>query len=1117
MPRSRSGRTGAPQQQRRDPRRAALAFATSLAVVGLIGVPATVGDTPHAQAAPGSVYIDEPLQGGSLAGWSVQGSGNYSNSNGSRGSAWVPLQTTVAQNNALFHSSNTNNCMNGTWPVCTATRNTTRDGKWLTLTTDNTNDGAGQAGTVLYGSAFSSDLGVVLEYDQRVYRTNDGRIGGSPANQGGGDGISVYLADANAPDYGDAAVDTTPGEAGGYGAGLGYSSVANTGDAFCPAQQGVAGGYLGLGFDVYGNYQKSEKVNTASISPAADKQWNRNTRPYSVSGGSPDGFVNLSSPVSSARIPQSIGLRGSGIRYGSAPGCTPTTVTGMNAAYGLRDTGTPLVTAPGYRTVFQVKWAASDSPSGYHGEYQPGGVGGWTAVSGQPVPANLLPAGFNDPRGYVMFTVPDSVSTFSFRYTNTNSTSSPTGTFAGIARDVSLGNAPTYTTLNRFIGGYRWLAGTPNLSAYGNPTSTSSIGANDAALRGAVIDNRATDSTQYRRIRLTINPTPDGRRTVTVFWTDKLDVSDDACLDANGAELTGKIADGTSDTCTAAGGTWQHAGAYDFHQQFSYDIASSPYQADFPSQFKLGFAASTGWAVNYHQIRNLRVTSLIDLVVDKTVQATGSSESTDPANWADSASAHGGEHIAYRIEAANDGPSDLDPDFPATLTDGLKAVPFDDPAAVSWTAIAAGGAEICSSWNAASLSCAAWVTTLSGTGALTDAAPLRWHSPSRTEASTASVVVEFHGIANPAAAPGVYPNTATVTTSSNGGPQEDDLTDNSDDAQLTLLPGWSLSKSADPASGSVVQAGQIITYAVTATALSPGAAGDIDGTTVTDDLSDVAVYADYAAGSLLIDGAAPAGVTVTEPTAANGHVLTVAGLDVPGGTTVAITYQVAVKDPSTANASFRNVVLGALPGNPPVQCASDSEPDYLVNCSTEHRTEALIQILKVGETTTGEVVPFDGSEWAIHPDAGGAPGPTPVIEFGPSPKTEAIGQGLFQAPIAPGDYWLIETKALDGFNLLPDPVAFTVSADGSVALADGDSALLTACPSGTAELCSLVPSGNVSVPTIVIKDVPQLDLPDAGGDLDPIIYPIIGVALLVIAGAVAIVILLRRRSPGTGE
>lgn len=1087
-------------------RRSSMAVAAVLAAGAIVGVPAVGGSAPVAHAA-GAVYIDEPLQSGTLDGWSLQGAGNVSNPDGSQGASWLPHLTTVAENNAIAHSFNTNLCGVGTtpdqWPTCTATYDAARDSKWLTLTTDDTNNGGGQAGTALHNTAFDSGLGVVLEYDQRVYRTNNGRSGGTPANQGGGDGIAVYLADAAPPDYGNASVDTTAGEAGGYGAGLGYSAVSNAGDAWCPAQQGVSGGYIGVGFDVYGNYQKAEREQGFG-------QYHRATRPFSVAQGNPDAFTGVDASVKSARIPQSIGLRGSGIRYTTAPGCNAAVDSGMNSAYGLLPTNTPLVTNAGMHTIFQVKWAAGDTAAQYTGEYQPGGAGAWTSVPAQEVPASLLPAGFADARGYVMFTVPDTVASFSFRYTKAGNAT--TGTFPGVTRDVSLGNAPAFTALNRAIGGYRWLAGTKNLSTYANPATTGQVAANDAALRGAVIDNAATDATDYRRIRVTMTPGANGSREVKVFWTDKLDVSGDRCYSTAGTEITGVSTVG-GDGCAAAGGTWRYGQPYVFHEQFSYNLAASPYQADLPARFRLGFSASTGWAVDFHQIRNLRVTSVLDLAVEKKVQSTGTGTTVDQGAWADAATVRGGENVAYRVKAWNNGISDLDPAYPATLTDGLEAVPFADAAGVTWTATASGGAQVCATWNTTTATCTGWVSSLTGTGPITASSPLRWNAAAVTADPDAAVTVVFHGALGATTAPGTYPNTAVIATSSVGGPQDDDLTNNDDTAEIAVLPGWSLAKSASPAAGSMVESGQTIVYTLDATALAAAPAGSIAGTTVKDSLAEVAGYADFDAGSVRIGGVVPAAsVTVTEPTAANGHTLTIAGLDLPGGTTVPITYTVTVKTPVAPNGVFRNYVIGSLPGNPPVQCADENEVDYLVHCSTEHRTPALLQVLKAGENTAGAVVPFDGSEWAVYADDGGAPGATPVAVLAAGQRVDT---GLFQTPLAPGAYWLEETKALAGFSLLPAPVAFTVAADSSVSLAAGDSAVLSACPSTAANaLCDLIPAAHSAVPTIVVLDVPVLDLPDAGGSVPPWVFFLAGALVLVTTSAVAVLLIVRRRRSG---
>jgi len=1060
-----------------------------------------VGAAPQqAQAAGGAVYIDDPLQSGSLSGWTLQGAGNVSNPNGSRGDAWNPKLSTVAANNAMPHSYNTNNCgvdtTSDSWPLCTATFDAARDSSWMTLTSDNTNDGAGQAATALHNTTFSSGLGVVLEYDQRVYRTNDGRTGGFPASQGGGDGIDVYLVDANPDDYGNPAIDTTPGESGGYGAGLGYASVSATGDGWCAAQQGVAGGYIGVGFDVYGNYQKAERSTGFG-------KYHRATRPYTVSLANPDAFDGVDASVQSARIPQSIGLRGAGVRYTSTPGCSA--AGDLSASYGMTATSDPLVTSAGVRTVFQVKWAAGDAAAAYAGEYRAEGSSTWTAVPAAEVPARLTPAGFTDARGYVRFEVPVSAGDFDFRYTKSGTT---TAAFADISRDVSLGNAPAYTALNRTVGGYRWLAGTENLSAHPNPTTSGLVDSNAAARSGAVIDNAATDADDYRRIRITLDPKADGSRTVTVFWTDKLDVSDDRCYDDGGVEIPGVRTTASTDECLDAGGTWSHGGDYAFHEQFSYDLAASPFQADLPETFRLGFAASTGWAVNFHQIRNLRVTSLVDLAVDKQVQPLGADEEIDDQGWSDHAVVRAGGNAAYRLIATNNGPSDIDAAYPATLTDGLEQVPFADAADVSWTATATGDARVCAAWDDASATCDTWGTSRTGTGPLTDADALHWYAPAD---GTSNVTVIVSGAIADDAAPATYPNTATVTPDPKG-PVDEVPENNTDDADITILPGWTVEKTADPASGSTVSAGDEITYSVTAAALSQGAESGIDDITLTDSLADVAPYADFAAGSVRIDGQEPtAGVAVEEPSEANDYTLTVSGLDLPGGGSAVVTYRVTVRADAAALSELRNSVLGDAEGNPPVQCAAPDEPDYADHCVTVHRTPPLIQVLKVGESSEGGLVAFEGSEWGIYPDANGAPDETsPVAQLGPEPKTPQISTGLFRLSLEPGSYWLREEKALDGFTLLPDAVPFTVAADGIVALADGPSTVLAACPTEPqSQLCSLVPDDDPQLGTIVVLDVPKVDLPEAGGRTGPSLYVWIGGIVIALALGATVVIRMR--------
>ncbi|PKD20023.1 hypothetical protein APR41_15235 [Salegentibacter salinarum] len=98
---------------------------------------------------------------------------------------------------------------------------------WLRLTEDTGN----QKGYAYVNRSFPSTLGVIVDFEYKMWREN----GIDP----GADGVGVFLFDAN---YG-------PGnfELGAYGGSLGY---ANGNDA----DYGVTGGYIGIGLDSYGNF-----------------------------------------------------------------------------------------------------------------------------------------------------------------------------------------------------------------------------------------------------------------------------------------------------------------------------------------------------------------------------------------------------------------------------------------------------------------------------------------------------------------------------------------------------------------------------------------------------------------------------------------------------------------------------------------------------------------------------------------------------------------------------------------------------------------------------------------------------------------------------------------------
>ncbi|MCL2781977.1 MAG: hypothetical protein FWD74_10935, partial [Actinomycetia bacterium] len=121
----------------------------------------------------------------------------------------------------------------------------TSDG-WLRLTSA----GNAQGTNILNNTAFPSSTGFEVSFD---YRQAGGTAGNGSTLTA--DGISMYLVDGS--------VSVTAGSAGsglGYANGGDATNLASVGlDGVCrsaapPSHEGVYGGYLGLGLDVFGNY-----------------------------------------------------------------------------------------------------------------------------------------------------------------------------------------------------------------------------------------------------------------------------------------------------------------------------------------------------------------------------------------------------------------------------------------------------------------------------------------------------------------------------------------------------------------------------------------------------------------------------------------------------------------------------------------------------------------------------------------------------------------------------------------------------------------------------------------------------------------------------------------------
>ena len=108
---------------------------------------------------------------------------------------------------------------------------------WLRLTEAATN----RAGYAYIDKSFPSTLGVSIEFEYKSWRNQSDRYNGA-------DGFSIFLFDA-----------TTPFRIGDYGGSLGYANR-NT------ANNGLAGAYLGIGIDEYGNFAANTESKNGGVS-----------------------------------------------------------------------------------------------------------------------------------------------------------------------------------------------------------------------------------------------------------------------------------------------------------------------------------------------------------------------------------------------------------------------------------------------------------------------------------------------------------------------------------------------------------------------------------------------------------------------------------------------------------------------------------------------------------------------------------------------------------------------------------------------------------------------------------------------------------------------------------
>ncbi|MEI2732881.1 MAG: DUF5979 domain-containing protein [Dermatophilaceae bacterium] len=158
-----------------------------------------------------------------------------------------------------------------------------------------------------------------------------------------------------------------------------------------------------------------------------------------------------------------------------------------------------------------------------------------------------------------------------------------------------------------------------------------------------------------------------------------------------------------------------------------------------------------------------------------------------------------------------------------------------------------------------------------------------------------------------------------------------------------VVPGWTITKSADPASGTLLMPGDSVTYSLTVANLSAVAA--LGPVTATDDLSGVLNHADLVGiATPPVGTAAVAGTTLT---------WNVSG--VPAGGSVTLTYTVKVK-PDAAGTRIHNLVTGTGTGDGSDGSTPPPSPCPTCTTQTEHPISATWTLRKDADPVSGTSV-----------------------------------------------------------------------------------------------------------------------------------------------------------------
>ena len=304
---------------------------------------------------------------------------------------------------------------------------------------------------------------------------------------------------------------------------------------------------------------------------------------------------------------------------------------------------------------------------------------------------------------------------------------------------------------------------------------------------------------------------------------------------------------------------------------------------------------------------------------------------------------------------------------------------------------------------------------------------------------------------------------------------------------ITVLPEWSVTKTASVNGGAVTTSGSAlpgdtIDYTVTAT----GVRGTVNGARLHDAMGDVLDDATFVSGSFRINGGSATAVSPQSNT------LTSPQFVLTAGSTAVMSYRVTVK-PSAWKARIVNSAYGegvVVPN----RCNAPASTE----CATTHTTGALIGVEKLRRTLGTNVEPVSGATFAILTDAAGQPGA--VASGYPVVALSAVGQYNVRG-IPAGKYWLQETAAPSGQQLLAQPVPFTVAQDGTITIGPDSPQVTVSNPANATD---------PTISTIRVVDATAFILPASGGPGRQIFY-LIGGAVLVVTVLAAGISTARKR------